>query len=336
MDISAIRLLVGLFPVLLFLLALIYLDSYKLVRLHTILVTILLGAAATGLSYVLSRELQSVLGWDFARSARYIAPGIEEIVKGIILAYYMRSHRIGFLVDAAIFGFAVGCGFALIENVYYWTLLPDANLGLWVVRGFGTAIMHGGTTAILGMTAKALSDRRESMSPIIFLPGLMVATVVHSAFNHFFLTPVLSALGILLGLPPLIFLVFRRSESALRNWLDVGFDADTELLERIHSGKFTETRVGQYLHSLRSNFRGEVVADLLCYLRLHVELSLRAKGLLMMREAGLRVPPSPEVRATFHELEYLERSIGLTGKLALAPFLHFSDKELWQLYMLRE
>jgi len=29
-----------------------------------------------------------------------------------------------------------------------------------------------------------------------------------------------------------------------------------------------------------------VVADLLCYLRLHTELALRAKGILMMRESG--------------------------------------------------
>jgi RsiW-degrading membrane proteinase PrsW (M82 family) len=44
-------------------------------------------------------------------------------------------HRIGFLVDAAIFGFTVGSGFAVIENLYYLEQVPDAGRGTWIVRG---------------------------------------------------------------------------------------------------------------------------------------------------------------------------------------------------------
>jgi hypothetical protein len=74
--------------------------------------------------------------------------------------------------------------------------------------------------------------------------------------------------------------------------------------------------------------------DLLCYLRIHLELSLRAKGILMMREAGFDAQPDDETRALFQELRYLEGSIGTTGKLVLLPFLHVSGKELWQLYVI--
>ena len=35
-----------------------------------------------------------------------------------------------------------------------------------------------------------------------------------------------------------------------------------------------------------------------------------------------------------HELDYLERSIGKTGILAMRPFLHMTRKDLWQLYVL--
>ena len=44
-------------------------------------------------------------------------------------------------------------------------------------------------------------------------------------------------------------------------------------------------------------YRGEVVADMLCYMRLHVELALRAKGVLLMRESGLEAPIDEETRA---------------------------------------
>ena len=82
----------------------------------------------------------------------------------------------------------------------------------------------------------------------------------------------------LLVFPLLIFVVFEKSEQSLQNWLEVGFDADTELLELMNSGKLSESKVGKYLQSLREKFSGEVVMDLLCYLRIHLELSLRAKG----------------------------------------------------------
>ena len=69
-------------------------------------------------------------------------------------------------------------------------------------------------------------------------------------------------------------------------------------------------------------------------LRLYTELALRAKGVLMMRESGFDVPVDEATREKFAELRYLEKSVGSTGRLALAPMLHMSHKDLWQLYML--
>ncbi len=77
-----------------------------------------------------------------------------------------------------------------------------------------------------------------------------------------------------------------------------------------------------------------MVADLLCYLRLHTELALRAKGVLMMRENGFDVPVDEATRDKFAELDYLEKSIGKTGVLALKPMLHMGHQDLWQLHML--
>jgi RsiW-degrading membrane proteinase PrsW (M82 family) len=330
----ATRLLVGFFPVVLFLLCLIYLDSYKLIGLRLVLLAIAAGGLAAGLGYLLNLTLLTRLGLDLPLYSRYVAPIIEETLKALVLAYFIRSHKIGFLVDAAIFGFAIGAGFAMIENLYYLNLLPDARLPVWIIRGFGTAIMHGGTTAIFGIVSKTLADRKFSASGPAFVPGLLMAIVVHSFFNHFFFSPLFSTLAILLALPPLVLLVFQRSEKSLQEWLGVGFDADAELLALINSGQLSTSKVGSYLQSLREKFRGEVVADMLCYLRLHTELSLRAKGELMMRECGFRSDLEPDIKAKFEEMKYLERSIGKTGRLAMAPFLHVSGKALWQLYML--
>jgi hypothetical protein len=62
---------------------------------------------------------------------------------------------------------------------------------------------------------------------------------------------------------------------------------------------------------------------------------VKAKGMLMMREAGFKIPADPEVKAHFDELRYLEKSIGKTGQLALHPFLHTRQRDLWQITMLQ-
>lgn len=326
--------LVGLLPVLSFLAALLYLDSYKLLTLRFVIALVACGVAVVGAGYLVNDALLGIVAIDFATFTRYVSPVTEELLKGLVIFALVRSHRIGFLVDAAIAGFAVGTGFALVENLYYLYTRPDAGMGIWIVRGFGTAIMHGGATALFAVMGLARLEQGRSAGVRAFLPGLAVAVVLHSAFNHFFLSPILSALGILLVLPPLLHVAFQRSEKAVGQWLGKGFDADTEMLELINSGRLSDSPVGQYLHEMKAKFHGPIVADLLCYLQLHTELALRAKGILMMREAGFDVPVDEATREKFAEMRYLEKSIGRTGLLAIQPMLHMSHKDLWQLYML--
>ena len=330
----ALRASVGLLPVLLFLAAMRFFDSYKLVHLRATLAVIAAGAVAAAASYFVSAAVLGNLAIEFKTYSRYAAPLVEELLKGAVVVWLISRHRVAFLVDAAICGFAVGAGFAMVENLFYLRLLPDAPLGVWIVRGFGTAIMHGGATAIFGILGLILSERAGHAGLRTLLPGLLLAALLHSAYNHFFFSPILATFGILLVLPPLVLLVFARSESGLERWLEVGFDADTELLELINSGKFSGSKVGHYLESLKARFHGPVVADLLCYLRIRTELALRAKGILMMRESGFETAPDEATRASFAEMDYLETSIGPTGLLAIRPFLRMSRKDLWQLYQI--
>jgi RsiW-degrading membrane proteinase PrsW (M82 family) len=60
--------------------------------------------------------------------SRYIAPFTEEIFKSIFIIYLILSKRVGFLVDAAIMGFALGAGFAIVENVHYLYVLPESTI----------------------------------------------------------------------------------------------------------------------------------------------------------------------------------------------------------------
>jgi len=326
---------VGLLPVLIFLLVLVYLDSYKLVGIRTVLWVIIAGALLPVAGYWINGYVIGELAWDLPTYSRYAAPVIEEALKATVMIFLFRTNRIGFLVDAAILGFAVGAGFGVIENFYYLYLSSDAHIAVWVMRGFGTAIMHGGVMALFGIMAQTLTERSMKINPLLYLPGFFIAITIHSVFNHFIsATPVLTTLGTLLILPPILLVVFQKSARAMHEWLEVDFDEDALLLEQINSGSFTESKIGQFLEDLKQKFSGPVVVDMLCYLRLYTELALRAKGVLMMRENGLDTPVGERTRAKFEEMHYLEKSIGKTGCLAMRPFLQMTRKDLWQLYVL--
>ena len=56
---------------------------------------------------------------------------------------------------------------------------------------------------------------------------------------------------------------------------------------------------------------------MMCFLRLRAELGIRAKGMLLMREAGFEADPDPSLPAKLDEMRYLERSIGRSCMRAL-------------------
>lgn len=329
------QIIISLLPVCLFLLALFMLDSFKLVKPRSVLLGILAGALAALACYFLNRWLLAEGAVSATVLRRYLAPVVEESLKAALLVTLFKRKKIGFMVDAAILGFAVGTGFALVENIYYLGSLQGARLPVWLIRGFGTAILHGGTTVLVGIITRGLMDRRRNENLRLFLPGLGLAVLLHSLFNHLFFHPVFYTLALLLVLPPLIFLVFEHSERILRGWLEGGFAADMQLLRIIRSGEVLDSKIGQYLAAIKDHVPGEVLADMLCYLQISVELALKAKGTLMMQEAGFQTEPDREVRDQLIELKQLGRHIGRTGRMILAPFLHTRSQDLWQIELLR-
>jgi protease PrsW len=336
MDLSVlISAPIGFLPVVIFLVVLRYMDSYQLMSLRFIISLIVAGGITAIASYFINSAVLAATGVEFTVLTRYIAPIIEECLKASVFAVLLYRHRIGFLVDAAIAGFAVGAGFALIENLFYLQQGLVSNPSVWIVRGFGTALMHGGVTAIFAIVTQAIAERRLAMNPLLMIPGLFGAIALHSGFNHFFLSPLLHTVLVVMVLPPIMYLVFERSAASLHDWLQIDFDEDARILAQLNSGEFSDSRMGRFLTELKGKFEGPVVVDMLCYLRLYTELALRAKGILMMREHGIDPPLSEDIAGMLEELKFLEHSIGKSGVIMLQPLLHFSRKDLWQIYILK-
>jgi RsiW-degrading membrane proteinase PrsW (M82 family) len=322
-------------PVVLFLVALLMMDSFKLVRPRAIAAAIVAGAAAALASAwvhpgtlpfsVSSRTIE-----------RIVAPLLEESLKGAFIVALIASRRVGFAVDAAIQGFAVGTGFALSENWIYLASRPDAPVLLWVVRGLGTAILHGAATGIFAIIAQRLSMRHGARAARALLPGWVAAVAIHAAFNSAILPPVIEMLLLLLVIPLIVVRVFEWSERSTREWVGAGLDLDVELLDLVTSDHFHATHFVTYLQRLRTRFPGPVVADMFCLLRLQLELSAQAKGRLIARSAGLDVPKDADTDAALAEVEFLRHSIGRAGLLALEPLSATTDRDAWHGHVLRQ
>lgn len=126
--------------------------------------------------------LSSLMQLDIFDFTIRVTPVTEEIIKAIPVLFYAKevSNKKETLITVSL---AVGIGFAIMENTYILT----QNIGyvslLWaIMRGFGTGIMHGMCTFLVG-TGFAFANKNKK----IFITGtfalLSLAITYHSVFN---------------------------------------------------------------------------------------------------------------------------------------------------------
>ena len=332
-----IKVFVSLIPVFLFLIMLLYLDSLKLVSKSLLSICLVWGLVSAGLSFFLNTWLINKLTFSFDTYSGFIAPFVEEFLKCGMLWFMIKRNKIGFMIDGAIYGFSVGAAFSFAENLFYLTQYAgdESNLMIWITRGFGTAIMHSGTAAIFGILCMSALNRKSGLG-LATVTGLLAAIIIHGIFNQFLVSPLISTVIIILMVPLSIIVIFNSNEQSIRNWLELEFDSEVRMLRMIRKGQFAQTKTGSFLVSLKTHFPGEVVLDMYCFISLYLELSMKAKSMIMLKENDLVTPPDPDLPVKLSELKALKKSIGRGGYLAIAPVLRMNRKDLWKLYLLEK
>ena len=324
----------GFFPVLLFLLCLFLLDSFKLVSVKWLVITLLWGVASAVIAFFLNTTAVDAFGLEHDTLTRYVAPVIEELIKASLILVMVARRQIGFMIDAAIYGFAVGTGFALAENLWYYIQLgDDFHMLLAVIRGFGTAIMHGGVVAIAAIILTEGVQRNHKVA-VAGATGIITAIVLHSAFNHFIFNPLLMTLLIIVLLPLIFYAVFIYTIKHLQDWLEVEFSNEVDMLSMMRKGQFRDTRAGQYLATLKEHFPPETMVDMYWFFSLYLELSIKAKRNLLLKESGFPAMKEPDIKEKLAELKTLRKQIGKAGEMALLPLVRMSHRELWELNQL--
>ena len=204
------------------------------------------------------------------------------------------------------------------------------------MRGLGTAVLHGATTAVVAMIAKTMADRKPERAFLAIFPGWGVAVVVHSPTTTCW-SPRWSPRPFCLSSCHCWCLRF--SNAAIVRHANGSAPGSTSISSYCTSSSRSTSRSrGSALTfaNLRSRFDGQVVADMFCLLRLELELSVQAKARLIARGAGLEIPVDDDLDASLSEPKYLRRSIGPTGLLALKPLQVTSHRDDWHRFMLSQ
>ena len=334
---------VALIPVLVMLAIFVWLDTFALMSFKEVSVLLLLGAVGALAAWPVSGRLLDTLPIGFSLYSRFIAPWIEEAIKAAIMILLFRMNRIGYKLDAVISGFAIGAGFSVVENIVYLTIFPDYGTGIWLVRGFGTAIMHGTTLAVLAAIAHEFAERetREAaadydFSLIWFVPGYGVAVALHTAFNQFPDRPMISMMGAILVAPIALIAILNFGTAEAQRWLAAECAEHKAQLEALGAGRWPDGAAGKKIAALAERLDPEAAKRIRRYWELKAWLVAEAEEVMMEEAAGdVEFDPSA-VRAAFAELEGLKGALGRSTFAAMQALLPFSRNDYWEISELRQ
>ena len=334
---------VALIPVLALLAIFVWRDAFKLMSLKEVLILLALGAIGALAAWPVSGRVLDTLPIGFSLYSRFIAPWIEEAIKAAIIIALFRLNRIGYKLDAVISGFAIGAGFSVIENIFYLTLFPDYGTGTWLVRGFGTAIMHGTTLAVLAAIAHEFAEResREAaadydFSLIWFVPGYGVAVALHTAFNQFPDRPIIAMMGAILIAPIALIAILNFGTAEAQRWLAADCADHRAQVETLRAGGWPEGPAGQKIAALAARLDLEAVKRVRRYWELQAWLTAEAEETMMEEAAGDAEFDASAVRAAFAELDGLKRALGRSTFAAMQALLPFSRNDYWEVSELRQ
>jgi RsiW-degrading membrane proteinase PrsW (M82 family) len=333
---------VALVPVLMMLVLFIWLDVFKLMTFWETVGLLVLGALTAGAAYPVSGTFLDALPLGFSNYSRFVAPWVEEIIKGLAVVGLFWFNRIGYKLDAVISGFAIGAGFSVIENIIYLTRFPELTANVWMVRGLGTAVMHGTTAAVLAATAHEFAERetRGAVSEfdfnlLWFVPGLLIAVAIHTAFNQFPDKPLLAMIGILAVAPFIIMAIFRFGAVEAQQWLNEERAGTRAALEAWEAGKYPDDESGRKIAALIKRSDEKASARMREYCQLLTWLLLQAEDTLH-DQADDTEKLHVEAKAAFARIEVLKRELGKTNVATLRALLPFSRNDYWEISELRE
>lgn len=323
--------LIALLPIIVYVVIIKAMDGFSIASWKRILAWFVWGFVTCGGLLLYSRWTGRDLGW--------YAPLVEEFLKALPLVIAVCRKKVVFFSESLIYGTAIGAGFAFLENVIYVAVLPGFTLGDAILRGFGTAVLHMGCTALYTTLAiiitRILAGKPHWLMTCVAFFSILPSFVIHYYYNQFLLPEFLQLALVILVMMGLFVVIYDIDGKLIHKWLDTCISNDVSLLASMKAGHLKETSAGRYLLDMRKKFQPEVFFDICTYLGLYLEMSIAAKSRMIMKEAGIEMPvgEAEHQRNTDNmaELKSLRNNIGLSGLMCLKPIIDEKAVDSWVL-----
>ena len=337
----------ALLPVVIYIFVVYQIDNFSLISVKRLLLLILSGMLTALACFALFQLTGKIISESQSDS---VNPIIEEIVKGIPLLWLASRKKIVFFIDSVICGAAVGGGFSILENIFYLLWGNEMGIGTVLFRGLEVALVHMGCSAIVAaglMLIVRLIEYSRSRSGIkksdiamsVFL--LSEAPVLHVFHNTFHFNPLVQFFFVIGTIGGLLVWIYFYDVEMIHSWLDTGLDKQLSLLDSIKKGHLDNTSTGSFLESVKNVFPPEDFFDIICYVQLHVELSVASRSRVMIRESGLEseLPLTDEMKemilSQYKEYKLLEKRLGNAARMTIAPIVKYDPAEYKALEDLR-
>jgi RsiW-degrading membrane proteinase PrsW (M82 family) len=312
---------------LLFLYVVYALDLYSSGSFRTVAVCFAWGLVAFGLSYGLNTAvkeglLEGPLGMDQFRALTVtvvlVAPIVEELAKSLILIYLGRRPDFTYFVDGAIYGFAAGIAFSILENFFYIAQAGGGSQGAMAVvsRSFSTCLMHGSASALVGAAIGRFRYEHGRSRLISAVVGWAAAIVLHSVFNRvveFASGPgfLLGAVGLGAGGVGLIAIFIRWGLAEEKRWIGETLDIGLGVTDREKSVVLDLDKVQELLEPIRQRFGKKKGAQVEAFLVKQAQLGIKQKSRNMSEDPQLRAEIDSQIEALRADMNRQRREVGV-------------------------
>lgn len=311
-------------------------DLYSTGSRNIIAVSFAWGIIAFLLAYVTNTYIITGIAWDIL--VQYIIPIEEEILKGFLLLFLVRRRQFTYFVDGAIYGFAIGIGFAVIENFQYIlvnaTSLSDQLL-VAVVRVVSTNLMHAAGSSIIGIAMGLSRFSRRSGRITYALGGLLASGTLHVIFNvigNNFSNPlILIATIILIGLISfgMIVLAIRQGLKESKLWIEEKLGMADRVTASETKAVLSLKDIDIFLSPLAEQFGKEKAEHIENLLKKQARLGILRKTLDEIQDEKLLAKKRQEMDDVRAEMEDARKEIGPYAMLFLRGIFPEEDSQLW-------
>lgn len=291
------------------------LDLYGTGAFRTVLACFAAGMVAFGAALWIN---QSMLDYGIVSKVffqQFSAPVVEEILKSLFLLYLVRRPNFTYFVDGAIYGFACGIGFAIVENYYYVYYHQDVALGVAVARVLSTNLMHASASALIGIALGLSRFEKFPRSLLFALAGYVCAIALHIGYNNL-VTRVSSGFLLLyaavvgFGAAGLIAAAIKRGLAEEKAWIketlgeaDRVTAGETAIVNRLEESQ-------KILAPVAKKFGPKKAEQVEHFLMLQAQLGIKRKTLEKLADDKVRMAVQEEMDDIRAQMDGVRRSVG--------------------------